>query len=356
VHNFFEGIILSRGRILHETDYTETVRSTQLFLHVFLPCLLMAGCGAPDSPKQQDNVQPGETRLELGKNDNRQLLEFYLGGLTSSESGDPYSEGFLRESSGSHYVSVDELERVLPESAADLQGIAADGVIDWDEFEGFVLKYYYTARKLPPTVDGLRDMVGDWSDDSKWMVVPVQGVMSPYHRDVHVETSSVMSALLDYKVQGDQLIYPIGTTFVSEHIDGDQIVEVSAMRKRGDGYWDFFAYGADGGLTSQLKKEPRNLDVPTKCVGCHFGTRLFEPEKSFPATPRPGPDGPRGITVEDALPDASMVGRLDEHRKRSDQILGLYATLLLNRLTIRREANELSEDQLAILALFNDGL
>jgi hypothetical protein len=95
--------------------------------------------------------------------------------------------------------------------------------------------------------------------------------------------------------------------------------------------------------------------VPTKCVGCHFGTRLFEPEKSFPVAARPGPDGPRGITVQNALPTPSMVGQLDEHRKRSDQILGLYGTLLLNRLTIMGASSELSEDQAAVLALFKDG-
>jgi hypothetical protein len=300
----------------------------------------------------------GEVRIDLEKNDNRRLLSFYIGGMVSPESQDPFLAGFLREQEGDYFLSTDSISRIAPFTMVDLDAISDDGVINWDEFEGFVQSHYYSFRKLPGTVDQLASEVGNWSNTETWMKVPVKGVMSPYHRDVHVQYSTVLSALSRYPENGNTLIYPIGTTFISEHIDNGSRVEVTAMRKRQDGYWDFFAYDGEGNLSTRIQKEPRPLDVPVKCVGCHFGTRLFEPEKSFPAYARIGPDGPRAIYTVEPRPDSRLVSALDEHRKRSDQILGLYGTLLLNRIRVLdrsgKEPDDLNDQENAVLDIFND--
>ena len=104
------------------------------------------------------------------------------------------------------------------------------------------------------------------------------------------------------------------------------------MLKREDGHWDFFAYGPDGTPTTETAARPRPLRVPTQCVGCHFGSKLYEPEKSFPAEAADGPHGPRVLHVDDAARKPDVVQFFDEHRKRSDHVLGLYATLLVSQL------------------------
>jgi hypothetical protein len=136
---------------------------------------------------------------------------------------------------------------------------------------------------------------------------------------------------------------------VGEHYEGEALVETTVMRKRADGYWDYFAYDASGGLASQTTTPPRALDVPTQCVGCHFGEKLFEPERSFPAEAPPGPHGPRGIYVDDALRDAEVVAFFDEHSKRSDHVLGLYGTLFIAQLRAQEAAGSLPAADAALL-------
>jgi hypothetical protein len=140
------------------------------------------------------------------------------------------------------------------------------------------------------------------------------------------------------------LDYPAGTWVVGEHaIDGD-VVETTVKHRRSDGYWDFAVYGPDGALAPATQTEPRSLRVPTQCTGCHLGQRLFEPEKSFPAEASDGPFGPRAIYVPDPWRSAEATALFDEHRRRDDGVLGLYATLYAGRLLAAREAGTLDDD------------
>ena len=87
---------------------------------------------------------------------------------------------------------------------------------------------------------------------------------------------------------------------------------------------------------------PRSLKTPTQCVGCHFGVKVFEPERSFPAAAPPGPHGPRAFYVDEALRDREPVVFFDEHTKRSDTVLGIYNTLFVARLRADRRAGALA--------------
>ena len=99
----------------------------------------------------------------------------------------------------------------------------------------------------------------------------------------------------------------------------------------------------------RIERTPSDLIVPTKCVGCHLGSRLFEPERSFPVDPRPGPDGPRRLYVSDDFKDVGVVRGLDEHRKRSDMVLGMYGTLFISQLRSTRSADTLDSRMMSLL-------
>lgn len=291
----------------------------------------------------------GEVVIDLKKTDNRRLLSFYIGGMVGAEARDPFRAGVLREEKGDFFLHVDSLAKMAPILNTDLRLISADGLVDWDELEALVLTHYYAYRNVPATVDLLMAETGDWNNEGEWFRVDVNGVMSPHLRQINVKLKDLYDAIRSYRENGDHLIYPVGTIFISEHLDADHIVELSAMRKRHDGFWDFFAYNENGFLASALTRHPKNLDVPTKCIGCHFGTRLFEPERSFPSKPQPGPDGPRALYFDYPPPGRELIRSLDEHRKRSDLVLGLYGTLMLAKLRNLKQEGSLGEEEADVL-------
>ncbi|HUF09848.1 MAG TPA: hypothetical protein VMO47_11035, partial [Rhodothermales bacterium] len=138
-------------------------------------------------------------------------------------------------------------------------------------------------------------------------------------------------------------------SFIAAHEVAGETVETTVMTKRPDGFWDFAVYGQDGGIAATTSTPPKELKSPTQCVGCHFGSKQFEPERSFPAHASPGPHGPRQIYVDDELRDLETVKYFDEHRKRSDTVLGLYGTLFVARLRAEGEPGRLSAEDVQLL-------
>lgn len=318
------------------------LRPLLALLAVALTAGLAAGCAGGGEAEG--------LRLDLDKQDPERLLRYYLGGYVAPGGGDPFEAGLVREEGGAYLLDPDALRATLPDAAGDrLDAAAVDGVVDWDEFAALVQATYYAARGLPPTLDALRAETAYRADSSAWFRVVLDGVMTTARRHLFVPADAVRAALRDYEAQGGALRYPVGTTIVGEHRVGDDLAETTLMRKRADGFWDFAVYDAAGRLAPSTTTPPRPLDAPTQCAGCHFGDRPFEPAKSFPAAAPPGPHGPRAVLAPDVEVDPALVRRFDEHRRRSDTVLGLYATLYVAQLQEARRAGTLAPDDAALL-------
>lgn len=313
----------------------------KLFLSVFLMTLVMIGC-EPGAPPDTQPAQDDRIALEPDASDPERLLRFYFGGYAGAEGQDPFEAGVLEAEDGSFYLNRNALAQRHPEAASALTGQTR---LDDDALKAFWSETYYAARKMPPVLDSLRSM----DTTTAWFSVEVDGVMTTARRQVHVPEAALRSALARYHDVGERLVYPVGTTIFGEHFLADTLLETTVMLKRADGFWDFATYDARGRLASETVPLPRALRSPTQCVGCHFGTRQFEPERSFPADAPPGPHGPRAVYVPEALRDADVTRFFDEHRKRSDTVLGLYATLYVSQLRAGRAAATITEADAALL-------
>lgn len=317
--------------------------SYRLLIQATLLSIFLSACGNPET--QLPDVEPGWVQIEFGQENDRELLAFYIGGMAHPNGADAFAERLVMDRDGAFYLAVPELISRVPALKESLEGAAEDERIDWEEFEPIVSTHYYTYRSIPETIEELRSRYGDWREPTSWFGFRVNGVMSPSVRHIRVSIQNLTEAISLYDANDRHLVYPVGTTFISEHVENEEIFELSAMTKRADGFWDFFAYGMDGQLLAVLERNPTNLTVPTRCVGCHFGNRLFEPEKSFPVVPSPGPTGPRRLYVGSSMKRSETIARLDEHRKRSDSILGLYATLFISDMQSRREQGLLDPEE-----------
>jgi hypothetical protein len=306
--------------------------------------LLLFGCGAnaerATSP-QDDSLR----RITLDKSDPERLLRYYFGGYVPGTAQDPFTVGLLVRRDGAIYLEQDSLARWYPEASQYLA--SGSDALDWDDLKLFLQATYYDARDLPPTLGDLRLAAPYRTED--WFTIELHGVMTTALRRIFVDPSALRTALRGYQAAGERLLYPEGTTIIGEHWLEGEHAETTVMLKRPDGFWDYMTYGSEGTLVPMTTTGPRQLQTPTQCAGCHFGDKQFEPERSFPAEARPGPHGPRAIYVDDALRDLEVTMFFDEHRKRSDYVLGLYNTLFVAQLRADREAGRISDADAALL-------
>ncbi|MEM8484773.1 MAG: lipoprotein [Bacteroidota bacterium] len=295
--------------------------------------VLLAGCG-----NKTDLV-----RIDLGKSSPERLLKFYFGGYAAPDAADPMATGLIVAQTDGYFLNPALLDEGY---RGQLDDAAADGVLNWDELEPFLQQTYYSARSAPATLEALISPDLFRSGEGAWMMLPVDGVMTTARRQIYIEREKVAAALAQYAAQNRRIIYPEGTVIVGDHVADERVVETTVMKKRADGMWDYFVYDAAGMLMTATATEPRPLAVPTRCVGCHFGDKQFEPARSYPEPASPGPHGPRGIDLPTTPYDAVLVETLDEHTKRSDSVLGLYATRYLGELLLKGEARTAAEQAL----------
>ena len=311
-------------------------------LSLLFLCLIAACTTHSPSSDTSSFVQ-----LDFDRDEPQPFVEFYLSPYAPNDTG-LYESGLVAEDDGTFYLDLEKLVETFP-AAASLESPAEDGVLDWEELKPFLNAHYYERVDAPAS---LGEFMSGFDADTTWMEIEVYGVMTTALRHVFIEEPAVRSALENYRENEHQLLYPVGTQIVADHTIGTVIQETTAMRKRADGYWDFFVFDAAGNLTDQTSTPPKTLQVPTQCAGCHLGSRLYEPEKSFPGAAPPGPDGERAILVDESLERPQVVRLLDEHRKRSDGILGLYGTIYLSKLLQARAEGELNLDDAALLDTF----
>ncbi len=319
---------------MNRSPYLRTFRSPALWLCVVL-CLSYCAQAPPE----------GRLIIDLGKTSADRLLHFYFGSYASAEGSNPFAAGLLERDGSTVYLNVAALQAVHPTATPDDPN--EDGTLEWEELVPFFQTTYYAARNIPPTLAAFQQRVAYGSDG--WYTVELIGVMTTARRIIYIEESAIRAALEGYRSAGDKLMYPTGTTIVCEHRRDDVVVETTVMQKRTDGYWDFYTYGSNGHLAATTQPAPRALKSPVQCVGCHLGKRQFEPAKSFPNLAPDGPHGPRTMFVEDGLRNADVASFFDEHRKRSDTVLGLYNTLFVSGLMRDRARGTLSDADAALL-------
>jgi hypothetical protein len=306
--------------------------------------LLVSACGGERS------LPDGFVRLDLEKANSHQLVRFYLGGFYRPVEADPFDTGLVVERDGSLLASTTGLQRLDPDAAVALIAAADGGVVGWDEFVGFVDATYNSARQPWASLEELRAESGYDSLSAEWFTVRVRGVMSVAERVVFIPTRSIREAVASYAANGNEVRYSPGTVIVAEHYLEGRFDEATVMSRRGDGFWDFFVYDAEGRLATATRPRPKSLQSPTQCVGCHLGSKLYEPERSFPAEAPPGPHGPRYIRGVRAPVSSDVVALFDEHRRRSDGVLGVYVTLYASELLDARRAGVLSPEEMEMLA------
>ena len=272
-------------------------------------------------------------------------MRYYFGGLASDTAADPVAAGLLAQQGNRIFIYPARLDDRHPGLREQIRRHVKGGTITWDALAAVLDESYYRARKIPSSLAALQ---ARWPYRA-WLRFDVDGPMTRARRRVYVAEDAMRSALAGYLRRGRHLLYPVGTAIVAEHYhDGDH-VESTAMIRRGDGFWDFVTYRADGQLAEQTQALPKALATPRQCLGCHLGRKAFEPERSFPLHASPGPDGPRAYYVDDALRDGDVTQYFSEHRKRSDTVLGIYGTLYAAQLRASRRRGGLTEADRSLL-------
>jgi hypothetical protein len=309
--------------------------------------LTLPACGR----RSVDVATAESIELDLDRRNAERVARYYLGGFVGPDGGDPVEAGIL---------SVDGSElslhpRPLPEFARAALPGDADGILDADEFADWAQHTYVRARSLPQALDSLR-AGRPWSErDTAWFTFSVDGSpMTRARRRLFVPTDALREAIGHFTEDG-RLEYPPGTVIVGEHLVDGAVAETTVKRRRADGFWDFMVYDRAGRLADATSTQPRALRAPAQCTGCHLGSRLFEPDRSFPADAPAGPAGARGVVVPAAWRDAGAAAIFREHATRSDHVLGLYATVYVGRLRAERAAGRpLAAEDEEILRLLDD--
>lgn len=305
------------------------------FRPLLLPAVLLLGaCASGPADVQTAEAVP----LRLDRSDPVPLLRSVLWGY--ADGGDPFEAGLVSGDGGDLVLHPQRLGAPVRARLDDANG---DGAIDWDELAPFLEATYYDAHGLPATLDGVRAEA-----DPVWFTVDVDGVMTAARRQIYVPTAALEAAMRTFATSGE-MHYPAGTWVVGEHRLDGAVVETTVKRRRADGFWDFAVYDAEGRLAPSTQTEPRPLRVPTQCTGCHLGRKLYEPEKSYPAEAPNGPTGPRSYHVPEAARSAEATALFQEHARRDDGVLGLYATVHAGRLLADRAAGRLDPDGAALL-------
>jgi hypothetical protein len=289
-----------------------------------LPVVFLAACES----EEIEVAAADRVEIRLERRNAETVARYYVGGFMGPAGGDPVEAGLMSVDGSRLWIHP----VALPAYASRALRDNGDGVLDGDEFAEWTASTYRTARALPSTLDSLAPGRPWAARDTAWFSIDVQGSpMTTALRRVHMPVAAVRAAV-GAQVAGNGLTYPVGTVVVGEHLVDGEVVETTAKRRRADGFWDFMVYDAAGRLVGATTTPPRRLRVPQQCTGCHLGSRLFEPDRSFPGRAPRGPTGDRAIVVPEAWRDADVASIFREHATRADGLLGLYATVYVGRL------------------------
>ena len=250
-------------------------RCRMIWHRVAIVVLVVAGCGR--SPSVQ---------VQIANADDHAVLEYYLGLMAG---GDPSELGLLTRQSNGYRINPARLGELRPGFDRLLEPYMRGSQLDWDSLLVFAASVYDQIQRLPDQLAELRDS----ALSNEVLTYDVHGPMTRYLRRIWVPRSALIAAVSQYNANGQRLVYPTGTAIMAHHFDDGALMESTVMYKRPEGYWEFGTYDQEGLRAAKTRPNPRALETPRQCVGCHLGQREFEPEKSFP---RPATDGPRWRT------------------------------------------------------------
>ena len=279
-------------------------------------------------------------QVQIANADDHAVLEYYLGLMAG---GDPSELGLLTRQSNGYRINPARLGELRPGFDRLLEPYMRGSQLDWDSLLVFAASVYDQIQRLPDQLAELRDS----ALSNEVLTYDVHGPMTRYLRRIWVPRSALIAAVSQYNANGQRLVYPTGTAIMAHHFDDGALMESTVMYKRPEGYWEFGTYDQEGLRAAKTRPNPRALETPRQCVGCHLGQREFEPEKSFPRPATDGPDGVRQWYTDARDPVISDFFR--EHQRRSDTVLGLYATIYVTNLLRARELESLGTEEAQLL-------
>ncbi len=268
------------------------------------------------------------------------ILQFYFGSYMQE---DPFNAGVLEKKRDRFFLDLSLLREFDSELSTALEARVSRNTLDPDSLQTVIEATYYEARNLPGNLTEF---------ESRWPIhapktFEVHGAVTHYLRRIALSEKALQDAIFNYDQNNSKLYYEVGTVLKAEHISNDSVKETTAMIKRPDGFWDFATYDSAGTLTLKTRPHPRALATPTQCVGCHFGNKSFEPERSWPLDAPPVPEGIRKWYTGSA--DQEVADYFREHDRRSDFVLGLYATTYISDLRVQRSSSTLDSTSIRLL-------
>ncbi|GEM_PF-1472362 len=276
---------------------------------------LISGCSKP----------PDTIRLPLEGAQGKKIASFYIGMIPGVQPDHVLmqNEKRLHLRRSMVHNAAPELGELLDRLRRDSDSLTKDS---WNEFASVIDKRW---NSLPDSLNALIESEASKKAEISPFVLSVYGAMTTYRRDIHIPRKALEDALLYYWNRGEKITYPVGTAIIAYHKDErGKIVEVTAKKKREDGFWDFGVYGQDGQRRSRTASPPTPYAAPTQCVGCHLGTMPYEPEASF-LLRGDDPGGREYLVLDRRLRNEKLIDLLNEHERRSDHILGVYGTVYL---------------------------
>lgn len=175
-------------------------------------------------------------------------------------------------------------------------------------------------------------------------------------RRVYVDKYAVVQALLNWRGEDEDgvpapMAYEMGTVFVAENLDGDEVASTFVIEYDESGAPTFAAYDGDGAAMTSFAYlrdgEAVKGSVPSDCRACHLGDQVFPPMSAFPG------EEPRvAVDVDARHRDAEMVSRFGETFTRGSGVFGPYGALLLSSFAADRRDERLAHyDNFSVMML-----
>lgn len=306
-----------------------------------LSCLIVFIMGCSPAPER--------VRLPLEGSQGKMIASFYAGLMKEGA-----AEELILEDSTGLSLRIGLLQNLSPRLASTLNEIRnGKDRLERDEWSQFIRAVVEQSSPFPRSLEELFPSGLPPAKEDSYFRLKVYGAMTTLLREVYVPKHALEDGLLKYWDRGGMLRYPAGTVIAAYHKNSSgATLEVTVKKRRGDGFWDFAVYDSSGSNVRQTVSPPIPYTAPMQCVGCHLGTKLYEPEESFLV----GKEDAESelLLVDKRLRNEKLIRLLDEHNRRSDHVLGVYGTVYLAGI-LRVDSSQRTEVQQRIVTTFLNG-